>query len=303
MSIFRLTTLVSAMLVVLSMAGHSFVPLQTNLGNLSVVRALHASREPAIESFDRLDKATPYLKGVIAYRRGNFSEARFYFQNSLATHTDLARHYTLESAFAQRDWQETLKAIDPSRPNERIFLVKVLAEYGNDMDPDLYEQYMNIIRSDPLLAAAYLHHLLSKNLFDEVIQYGSSLSHSGESIQVQLMVGRAYFYKKDYRNAVEIFQKVYKQQPTLDNTVWLGKALFNNGQFEEGIQYLEMILQQPSGQRYIPYLVDLGVAYAAIGRCLSAQQILNEATETDRIGAYRSLLESAKYTVSVRCKE
>ncbi|WP_297639912.1 lipopolysaccharide assembly protein LapB [Caldilinea sp.] len=276
-----------------------FSSVQTNWGNLTLLRALHTVRNLTMMHFP--NKASSYLQGVVNYRASNFSEARQFFQKSLATHPDLARNFMLESTLAEGDGQKILEMLDLSRPSERIFLAKVLAERGDDLPIEIQKQFKDMIKTDPWLASAYLHLLLSKNRFDEVIEFGSTLSENSDSLQIQFMIGRAHFYKKDYASAARIFEKIYNRQPTLDNAVWLGKALFNSGRQEEGLRFLETILQQPSGRRYIPYLVDLGVAYAAVGRCLEATQILHEAIAADRIGDQRLLLEGAQQTITGRC--
>ncbi|MCS7010538.1 MAG: tetratricopeptide repeat protein [Anaerolineales bacterium] len=275
--------------------------MQTNWGNLAIINALHPGRNLTMAHSP--DTATPYLQGLANYRAGNFSEARRHFQESLSTHLDLARNFMLESALAEGDWEKILKTIDISRLAERIFLVKVLVEHEDRIDTKTQKQYMDMIQADPSLASAYLHLLLSKNLFDEVIEFGAALPHDGEFVQVRFMMGRAYFYKKDYASAAKIFEKIHEQQPTLDNAVWLGKALFNSGRPEEGLRYLETILQQPSGRRYIPYLVDLSVAYAAVGRCIEAKQTFSEAVKTDRTGSQHALLESAQRTITGQCQK
>ncbi|WP_298981891.1 tetratricopeptide repeat protein [Caldilinea sp.] len=296
-ALFQVTVFVAAILFCFFI----FSSLQSNWGNLALLRALSTTRDGAMMYFP--NQASPYLQGVAHYRAGNFSEARRHFQKSLATHPDLARNFMLESALAEGDGQKMIEMLDLSRPSERIFLVKVLAEQGDDLPIGIQKQSKDMIKTDPLLASAYLHLLLSKNRFDEVIEFGSTLSENSDSPQIQFMVGRAHFYKKDYANAARIFEEVYNRQPILDNAVWLGKALFNSGRQEEGLHFLETILQQPSGRRYIPYLVDLSVAYANVGRCAEARQILHEATATDRTGDQRVLLESAQRTVTGRCQE
>ena len=296
----KLLILITGMTVALSyvVAAH----FQANLGNLTVMNTLHGKQE-SMDNAIFLDRASPYLQGVAAYRAGNFIEARSHFQVAVSTYYhDLARYYMLESALAQGDWKTVLTEFDITKTRERIFPVKILAEYGDEIRADQREKYMGVIKSDPILSSAYLHQLLSQNRFDEVIEFAQTIPHYAESVQLQLMVGRAYFYKKDYRNSAAILQNVHTQQPTLDNTIWLGKALFNSGQQEEGLRYLEAIMQEPAGRRYLPYLVDLSVAYAAAGRCFDAQEVLNGATESDRTGAHRTLLEGAKQTVADRCQ-
>lgn len=291
----------AALIIAISLYFFVFPSIQTNWANLMILKTLYTVRSLTMASLP--NQASPYLQGFVEYRAGNFSEARRHFQKSLTTHPDLARNFMLESALAEGDGQKMIEMLDLSRPSERIFLVKVLAEQGDDLPIGIQKQSKDMIKTDPLLASAYLHLLLSKNRFDEVVEFGSTLSENSDSPQIQFMVGRAHFYKKDYANAARIFEEVYNRQPILDNAVWLGKALFNSGRQEEGLHFLETILQQPSGRRYIPYLVDLSVAYASVGRCAEARQILHEATATDRTGDQRVLLESAQRTVTGRCQE
>lgn len=295
----KLLILVATMIIALCYVVSAH--FQANLGNLAVMNTLRGNQE-LMDSVIFVDRASPYLQGIAAYRAGNFIEARSHFQVAISTYHDLARYYMLESALAQGDWETVLTEFDITKTSERIFPVKILVEHGDEIRADQREKYMRVIKSDPILSSAYLHQLLSRNRFDEVIEFALAIPGYAESVQLQLMVGRAYFYKKDYRNSAFIFQKVHTQQPTLDNTIWLGKALFNSGQQEEGLRYLETIMQEPAGRRYIPYLVDLSVAYAVAGRCFDAQEALNGATESDRTGAYRTLLESAKQTVADRCQ-
>lgn len=295
----KLLILVAAMVITLSHVASAY--FQVNLGNLAVMNALRGNQE-SMDGVIFVDRASPYLQGVAAYRTSNFIEARSHFQAATSTHYDLARYYMLESALAQGDWETVLTEFDITKTRERIFPIKILAEHGDEIRADQREKYMGMIISDPILSSAYLHQLLTQNRFDEVIEFAPVIPNYAESVQLQLMVGRAYFYKRDYRNSAIVFQNIHTQQPTLDNTIWLGKALFNSGQQEEGLRYLEAILQEPAGRRYIPYLVDLSVAYAVAARCFDAQEVLNGATESDRTGAHRTLLEGAKQTVADRCQ-
>ena len=296
------TCFIAVVIVAVFLTGSLALPIiGANYANLFIAKSAHghmALKDPLV-----IQKASSYLKGVAAYQKGHWQEARLQFQASLPTHGNLARLSMVKSALAQGDWNGALDQIDVSQSSDWPLLVKILAEHSEEMSEKQRQDYFALIDKNPTLSSGYFHQLLSQGRFDEVIEYAPSFSGYDKSTQMQLMVGRAYFYKRDYENAVAVFQSVNAQQTTLDNTIWLGKALFNSGQQEKGLHYLEAILQEPAGRRYIPYLVDLGVAYAVVARCLDARQVLNEAAESDRTGSHRALLESARQSVVDRCQE
>lgn len=292
---------ITAVIVTIFLTGRLALPvIYANYANRLIAESaqgLAALKDPSI-----IPKASSYLRGVAAYQEGHWQEARLQFQASLPTHGNLARLSIVKSTLAQGDWDVALDQIDVSQSSDWPLVAKILAEHSEEMSEKQRQNYFSLIDKNPILSSGYFHQLLSQGRFDEVIEYAPSFSGYDKSTQMQLMVGRAYFYKRDYENAVAVFQSVNAQQTTLDNTIWLGKALFNSGQQEKGLRYLEAILQEPVGRRHIPYLVDLSVAYAAAGRCFDAQEVLNGATESDRTGAHRTLLEGAKQTVADRCQ-
>ncbi|MEW6077690.1 MAG: tetratricopeptide repeat protein [Thermodesulfobacteriota bacterium] len=94
-----------------------------------------------------------------------------------------------------------------------------------------------------------------------------------------LMIGQAYFYKGDFRKALEHFQASRELKPDYPFSAhWMGKTYLEMRNPEKAVQSLEEAVKIKSNIPVFHY--DLGRAYAAAGNYKKAEESFDRAAST-----------------------
>jgi eukaryotic-like serine/threonine-protein kinase len=241
-----------------------------------------------------------YLKGRYWWGKRTpqgFSKAIEYFQQAIAkdpvyalAYSGLADCYSLLPIFAfvppneacPKAREAALKAleIDDTLAEAHTCLARVIASYDWDW-PGGEKELQRAIALNPDYAMARMSYgliLANTGRFDEGIREAKrGLELDPFALYTNWILGVVYFLARQYDQAVDQFQKTLALDPTfiVAHTL-LGGAYVAKSMYKEGIAELEKAVAIFPANIALTYL---GYGYAAAGRRLEAQKVLDRLSE------------------------
>jgi cytochrome c-type biogenesis protein CcmH/NrfG len=113
---------------------------------------------------------------------------------------------------------------------------------------------------------------------EQVLQfYEKAVEANPQDLKAQLMLGNAYFDKKEYPGAIKAYQAVLTMDPTnVDARVDMATAYYYEGSYAVAIKQLKKALEQDPN--HVSALYNLGVVYHSMGQFQDARSMWQKAS-------------------------
>ncbi|THB61299.1 tetratricopeptide repeat protein [Vagococcus silagei] len=174
---------------------------------------------------------------------------------------------------------EHLLEVFPSEEGLKISLAEIAIE-NNDI-----EKATELLTSIPESSDVYVQSLLTQADLYQILEIPEVSEQKLKQAQkllpnepiIQVALAEFYFSMEDYQEAVELYQTVLKENPTLDIGISfyerIGVALSRIAEFEEAIQYLEEALRE---EETVERLFQLALCYYQLGENERAIELLRQ---------------------------
>lgn len=248
--------------------------------------------------------ASPYLRAVAAYHRGDYTAAFDFFRKLSLDDKSLSRHWIASSLAASGEWRQAIDQLDLNYAHDRELMASILLPRLPSMIEYERSEWEQLIRSSvPEIALKYAAILLANGEYEKSDWWAHVVPNYDQSQEAQLISGQSYFYRSgQMETAVRIFDDTYRRFPNAATAYWLGRALAYQGQVKAAIPLLqEAVNSQGVSSTLAWYLLELGAAYVKIGRC---QDVVSVVVRFDELAIKMHLppeLMSGKTAILSEC--
>ena len=247
------------------MLARVYFPLQQQWDNVILLGNLSKS-SPVTP-----DKASPYLQGVAAYLRGDYTDALHAFRALSLNDDRLSRHWIASSLAASGQWVQAIAHLDSRYSHDRDLIASILLPRLSLMPETERTMWEQFIRdSVPEVALKYAAILLANREYEQAEKWIYEVPDYKLSSEALLILGQSYFYRSGQIEAsVRIFGDAYNRSANPATAYWLGRAYVYNGQIDAAIPLLEDAVDrlriEDSTSAW--YILELAGAYAKTGNC------------------------------------
>lgn len=128
-----------------------------------------------------------------------------------------------------------------------------------DAEQTIKTQKKDLFANEEEVAAANVSQQLSKvvDKCSTILQFHSNSSYVDDAL---LMLGKSFYYQKNYLKALRKFQELIATQPEseliLETELWIGKTQMRLKQYSDGLSMLETVKQQASTENESDFLTE-----------------------------------------------
>ena len=223
----------------------------------------HRDGEKLIDQFITRNPSSPkastayYDLANFFYNEGNYAKASSYFRRvsfpSLTNEQQTEGHFKWGySFFNQKRLDDALEQFNFVKKQNGAYMPAASYYAGFiESSKGLYDEALTDLRraeSSPSYAniVPYLVTTIyyKQKKYDSVIEYASTLSNRKDvanSSDISMLVAEAYYYKGDYKNAIEAYQRYFDKNARADGGLLFraGYANYIAGNTNKGIEYLD----------------------------------------------------------------
>ncbi len=222
-----------------------------------------------------------YLEGIVAFYAKEYGAAIELLSLDTTERTDLRRWFLLQSYLETHDRiaiEAMLNEIRSLEDSRNFPYFKLLIDHRTALPDTLQQRLMEQVTRNPKLVVSYVSNLMTQEKrFADGIEILLALPNFEEQTSARLLVGRAYYFQRDYGNALQVLGDLAAESPQPAALYWYGKTLLNTGQLTQAISVFERVLFGTGAEAMQENIVpDLIAAYVRAGDCQSARALMEQ---------------------------